>query len=110
MFQQSILSDNGGEFNNLLLHDVAKVTSSDVCTTAAESPRSNSIVKHHKVAMRNTVLKIIDSTGYSVKNALVWKSSAKNPFHNNCRYILNQLVFGKDSNLPDVLNLNQLSL
>ena len=39
----SILSDNGGEFNNELLRDVAELLGTKVYTTAAESPWSNGV-------------------------------------------------------------------
>ena len=49
------------------------------------------------------ILKIVHETKYSVENALVWAVSAKNSLHNNLVYSPNQLVFGKNPNLPSVL-------
>ena len=49
------------------------------------------------------VLKITDDSKCSVANALVWAVSAKNELHNNLGYSPNQLVFGKNPNLPSVL-------
>ena len=42
-------------------------------------------------------------TKFSVENALVWAVSAKNSLHNNLSYSPNQLVFGRNPNLPSVL-------
>ena len=42
---QSIFSDNGSEFDNHLLHNVAELLGMRVITTAAYSPWSNGIVE-----------------------------------------------------------------
>ena len=42
---QSIFSDNGGEFDNHLLCDVAELLGTRVITTAAYSPWSNGIIE-----------------------------------------------------------------
>ena len=99
---QSILSDNGGEFDNSLL-DVAELLGTKVLTTAAYSPWSNGIVERHNAVIENMILKITRDTNCSVENALVWIISAKNAFHNNLCYSPNQLVFGRNPNLPSVL-------
>ena len=100
---QSILSDNGGEFNNDLIRDVAELLNTRVTNTAAESPWSNGIVERHNAIIENMVLKIIDDMSCSVENALVWAVSAKNALHNNLGYSPNQLVFGRNPNIPSIL-------
>ena len=99
----SILSDNGGEFNNELLRDVAELLGTKVYTTAAESLWSNGVVERHNAVIGNMILKIVDSSGCSVENALVWAVSAKNALHNNRGFSPNQLVFGKNPNFPSVI-------
>ena len=49
------------------------------------------------------ILKITRDTNCSVENALVWAISAKNALHNSLGYSSNQLVFGRNPNLPSVL-------
>ena len=100
---QSILSDNGGEFDNNLL-DIAELLSTKILTTAAYSPWSNGIVERHNAVTENMILKISKDTNCSVESALVWAISAKNALHNNLGYSPNQLVFGRNPNLPSVLN------
>ena len=100
---QSIFSDNGGEFDNHLLRDVAELLGTRVITTAAYSPWSNGIVERHNAVLENMILKLIDDSKCSVANALVWAVTAKNALHNNLGYSPNQLVFGKNNNLPSVL-------
>ena len=53
--------------------------------------------------LENMVLKVTDDSKCSVSDALVWAVSAKNALHNNLGYSPNQLVFGKNPNLPSVL-------
>ena len=77
---QSILSDNGSEFDNNLLLDVAELLGTKILTTAAYSPWSNGIVERHNAVIENMILKITRDTNCSVENALVWAISAKMPF------------------------------
>ena len=42
----SIFSDNGGEFDNHLLHNATELLGTHVITTAAYSPWSNGIIEH----------------------------------------------------------------
>ena len=100
----TILSDNGGEFNNDLLRDVAELLNTKVLATAAESPWSNGIVERHNAVIGNMILKIIHDTNCSIEHALVWAISAKNALHNNLGFSPNQLVFGRNPNLPTVLS------
>ena len=100
----TIFSDNGGEFNNALLRDVAELLDCRVTTTAAYSPWSNGIVERHNAVIENMILKIMDDTGCNIENALLWSLCAKNTLHNNRGYSPNQLVFGRNPNLPSVLS------
>lgn len=99
----SIFSDNGGEFNNELLRDVAELLNTRVYTTAAEAPWSNGVCERHNAILENMILKIVDNTSCSVENALTWATCAKNALHNNRGFSPNQLVFGRNPNLPSVL-------
>ena len=98
-----ILSDNGGEFNNELLRDVAELLGCSVMTTAAESPWSNGIVERHNAVIGEMVLKILDDSKCSIANALVWAVSAKNALYNNLGFSPNQLVFGCNPNTPSTM-------
>ena len=101
---QSIFADNGGEFNNELLRDVAELLDVSVASTAAESPWSNGVVERHNATLGNMIHKIVDDTNCSIQNALVWALSAKNALSNNLGYSPNQLVFGRNPNLPSTLS------
>ena len=105
---KSLFSDNGGEFNNELLHNVAELLDCKVITTAAFSPWSNGIVERHNAVIESMILKIVHETKCSVENALVWAVSAKNSLHSNLGYSPNQLVFGRNPHLPSVLTAKPL--
>jgi len=106
----SILSDNGGEFDNELLRDVCELLDTKVMTSAAYAPWSNGIVERHNAVIENMVLKIMDDINCSIETALVWAVSAKNALSNNKGFSPNQLVFGKNPNLPSVLTLKPPAL
>ena len=99
----SLFSDNGGEFNNGLLRDVAELLNTKVIATAAYSPWSNGIVERHNAVIENMISKTIHDTNCSVETALLWSLCAKNSLLNNRGYSPNQLVFGRNPNLPSVL-------
>ena len=73
----TLFSDNGGEFDNFLLRDVAELLDCKGITTAAYSPWSS-----HNAIIENMILKIIADTHGSLENALLWALSAKNSLHN----------------------------
>ena len=98
-----VLSDNGGEFNNELLRELGERFDVTIKTTAAESPWSNGTVERHNGVLGNMVIKILDDVKCSNEVALAWALSAKNALQNNFGYSPNQLVFGHNPNLPNVL-------
>ena len=71
-----------------------------VRTTAAQFPWSNGLNERH-----NGVLG--ENAQWNFEVALSWAVNAKNTLHNLHGYSPNQLVFGKNPNLPSLLN-NQL--
>ena len=106
----TLFSDNGGEFNNHLMRDVAELLGTKVLTTPAYSPWSNGIVERHNAIIENMLLKIIAESKCSMEVALVWATSAKNTLHNNQGFSPNQLTFGRNPNLPSVLTATQPAL
>ena len=99
-----ILSDNGGEFNNQELQDMSENSNIEIMTTAAESPWSNGVCERHNAVIGDMVTKIVAETKCSLEIALAWAVNAKNSLHNVYGYSPNQLVFGRNPNLPSVIN------
>ena len=70
-----------------------------ICSTAAESPWSNSLIeKRYNAVLDLTVTKNEDIKCY-LQLAVSWAVSAKKNVHG---FSLNRLVFGKYSNFPNV--------
>ena len=99
-----ILSDNGGEFNNQELQDMSKNLNIEVMTTAAESPWSNGVCGRHNAVIGDMVTKIVAETKCPLEIALAWAVNAKISLHNVYGYSPNQLVFGRNPNLPSAIN------
>ena len=101
---QKMLTDNGGEFANETFREMNEKLNVCSDTTAAESPWSNGIVERHNAILYESMMKTINDTHCDPEIALAWAVSAKNTLQNNAGYSPNQLVFGRNVNLPSVLN------
>ena len=99
-----ILTDNGREFNNQSFRDMAQNLNIVVHTTAAESQWSNGLNERHNGILGEMVKKTIEDTHSSFEGALAWAISTKNILHCVHGYSPNQLVFGRNSNLPGLSN------
>lgn len=100
----SILTDNGREFDNESFRDMAQNLNIVVRTTAAESPWSNGLNERHNGILGEMVKKTVEDTNCSFEIALAWAISAKNTLHSAHGFSPNQLVFGRNPNLPSFLN------
>ena len=74
-----------------------------VHTTAAESPWSNGLNERHNGILGEMVKKTLEDTHCSFEIALAWAISAKNTLHSVHGFSPNQLVFGRNPNLPSFL-------
>ena len=97
------LSDNGGEYNNSLFRDMVELLNVEVLTTAVESPWSNGITERHNVIIANMVQQVQQESNCSFEIAMLGVFRQK-CIKIVCRYSPNQLVFGKNSNIPTSLN------
>ena len=75
---QSILSDNGGEFVNQALTDLAEKFNINLKSTAAESAWSNGLVEKHNGVLAGIVKRVIAEERCGLEIALHWALSAKN--------------------------------
>ena len=96
------LSDNGGEFVNNELRELADKFNFRIETTAAESCWSNGLVERHHCMIEDNVRKVKAETGCPLELAIPWANSAKNALANVYGYSSNQLVFGRNINVPSV--------
>ena len=100
---KSFLVDNGGEFDNEELKDMCEKFNIHIRTTAAESPWSNGLCERANEILASMVSKIMEDSNCSLDIAIPWAVSAKNALSNTYGFSPNQLVFGRNIELPNVL-------
>ncbi|KAI4873784.1 hypothetical protein NFI96_002219, partial [Prochilodus magdalenae] len=98
-----LFSDNGVEFNNEEMRDMAEKFNIELKTTAAYSPWSNGLLERHNQTLTDILLKVKKENECSWSVALDWALMAKNSLHNVHGYSPYQLVFGQNPNMPSVL-------
>lgn len=96
------LSDNGGEFNNGSMRNMAENFNIKLLCTAAESPWSNGVCERLNAVIGRSVDRVMTDTGCDLEVALAWAVSARNALQNNHGYSPNQLVFGFNPVLPSM--------
>ena len=101
---KKFLWDNGGEFFNDEVIELAERCNITILATAAESPWSNGVCERHNAIIAANIHKIRLDTGCSVEVALAWALCAKNCLANVHGFSPNQLVFGRNPNLPNILD------
>ena len=97
------LSDNGGEFNNDEFRAMGDSLGIRVMNTAAEAPFSNGICERLNSVLGRSVKKIREDSGCSIEEALAWAVSARNCLSNFTGFSPNQMVFGSNPCLPNVM-------
>ena len=100
---KTLMSDNGGEFDNSLYKEVSQILGIEVIMPPGESPFSNGIVERHNKVLYETMMKTRQDADCDDDVALAWACSAKNALQNHGGYSPNQLVFGYNVNIPTVL-------
>ena len=101
---RSILSDNGGEFNNEQMRCLGDHFGIKLMCTAAESPWSNGVCERRNYLLGISVQRIMRETKVNVHIALSWAVAAHNSLHNHNGFSPNQLVFGKNPAFPNILD------
>ena len=94
------LSDNGGEFINQELIELAEKFNIFIKTTAAESPWSNGLCERHNAILADNVYRILEENKIPLQLAIHWACVAKNTLMNVYGFSPNQLVFCKNPDLP----------
>ena len=96
------LSDNGGEFANQEMMDMAEAFNINLVTTAAESPWANGLCERYNAVLGEMTYKILEDVKCSLSVAVAWAVSAKNTLQNIHGFSPAQLVFGYTPILPSV--------
>ena len=101
---KKFMSDNGGEFNNKVYSEAAEKLGVEITMPPAHSPFSNGIVERHNKILYETMMKTMEDTKCKPSLALSWACSAKNALQNQDGFSPNILVFGRNVNVPSVLD------
>ena len=101
----AVLSDNGGEFNNELIREVASMLGVELLTTAAYSPWSNGLCERVHAVIDTIIAKLREENpGRDLETLLRWANFAKNSLHMNNGFSCHQLVFGRNPRMPDIVS------
>lgn len=101
---RKLFSDNGGEFNNDLVREMCESLNIEPMYTAAESPWSNGMVERFNRILNTHLNRVIESSGEDVESAISWVVSAQNALNNNKGFSPNQIVFGKNPGLSNLID------
>ena len=108
---EAILNDNGGEFSSDEIREVKAMLNIIDLTTGAESPWQNGLCEKNHALVDNILERLDeDYPDLSFQAKLSWAGMAKNSLQMVYGYSPNQLVFGKNPNLPDILSGSPPSL
>ena len=101
-----IFSDKGGEFISDRFYEMCEKFTIKVISTPSYSPWSNGLCERNNQFLTSILLKIIDDTNSPCDVALAWAINAKNSllYHNG--FSPSQLVYGRNSNLPNTISNN----
>ena len=101
---RKVLSDNGKEFDNAEFRDMCENFNITVMTTPAYSPWCNGICERHNAILSDILLKVRKDTECDWETGLAWAVSAKNSLINHNGFSPNQIMFGRQPNLPSIAN------
>ena len=101
---QAILNDNGGEFTSEEMREVKAILDVRDLTTAAESPWQNGICEKNHALVDNILERLDDDyPEMDLDVKLAWAGMAKNSLQMVYGYSPNQLVFGQNPKLPNII-------
>ena len=100
---ERFLMDNGGEFANNEVINLAEKFGIVIKTTAGESPWSNGIVERHNLTLANMLDKVLNESNCDFEIALAWCVNAKNSLANVHGFSPYQLAIGSNPQLPSIL-------
>ena len=102
---EGILSDNGGEFTSEEIREVCSILNVTIATTGTESPFQNGLCERNHAIVDNMLRKMTEQHHDTPLEILLsWVNMAKNSLQMTHGYSSYQLVFGKNPNLPNVMN------
>ena len=103
---EGIFFDNGGEFNNDEVREVASLLNVRISSTPAESPWSNGLCeRNHQITDRMVEILVEENPHTNEKLLFAWANVAKNLLQMWNGFSSSQLVLGKNPNLPNIVTM-----
>ena len=103
-----IITDNGGEFVNEKFLEMCNVMNITFKTSPAESPWCNGTVERHNGVLSEMIDAVLEETGCNIDIAISWAVNAKNSLANVYGFSPHQLVYGKNPEVPGILEYKNL--
>ena len=102
---RGLLSDNGGEFSNAEIRDVASGLNIKLHTTAGYAPNQNGLCERVHGVIDLILHKLCTQYPHvNINTLLGWANMAKNSLHSHHGFSSHQLVFGRNPNIPNILS------
>ena len=100
----SLMSDNGGEFSSDEMREIASILNVRVCTTAGMSPFQNGLCERVHAVTDMMLMKLeAENKHIEPETLLAWANMARNTLQMWSGYSSNQLVFGRNPTLPNIM-------
>ena len=101
---EGIFFDNGGEFNNDEVREVASLLNMRIFSTLGESPWSNGLCeRNHQITDRMLEIPVEENPHTNERLLLAWANVAKTSLQMWNGFSSYQLVLGKNPNLPNIM-------
>lgn len=102
--KKGILTDNGGEYNNEEVREMASMVNINVATTGAESPFQNGLAERNHAIVDSMLEKLVfENPSVPVDILLCWANMAKNSLQMWSGFSSFQIVFGQNPVLPNLM-------
>ncbi len=105
-----ILTDNGGEFQNEKVRIMYERWNIKMLTTPAESPWSNGLCERTVGLIKEGIRKMTEEENVKKEMALGWVVFAKNCLSSKGGFSPNQLVFGRNPVIPNLVDEEGMSV
>ena len=100
----SLLTDNGGEFSSDEMREITSILNIRLCTTAGMSPFQNGLCERVHAITDMMLLKLeAENSGVDLGTLLSWANMARNSLQMWNGFSSHQLVFGRNPNLPNIM-------
>ena len=100
----ALRTDNGGEFSSDEMHEITSILNVRLCTAAGMSPFQNGLCEHvHAITDIMLIKLAAENKNVEIETLLSWVNMGRNSLQMWNGFSSQQLVFGKNPNLPNIM-------